>query len=311
MGALISCLSPAKEATVNFSLPKDYIIIPKTTTTSSSSKYAAFKSLESDNCGSYIGKDLLSPRLKLKSSIILPSSISAHSGRHIMNSFGEAGSFTKSTAPNRERIATNDMLEILIRNPQFSLPRPEVIHSISSSYTPHPMTQIFSSLYIGTFDDACNESELKSKGITHILSLVGHKSSIKGVEYKLCPMDDNGKTDLKVVLEKVSEFMEMGQKVDNKLLVHCQSGQNRSAVVIISWLMMARNKTLCWAHKELKKLRPIIHINLQYAKKLLLLEQELCNGVNTLPSSWMEREYDESAGEVFFKYASLKTLSQL
>jgi len=179
-----------------------------------------------------------------------------------------------------------------------------------SSYAPFPMTKVLSNLWIGTFDDANNEFELKRNGITHILSLVGHRSSLEWVKHKHYPMDDYGKTDLKAVLDEVSDFMNVGQKGDNSLLVHCQSGQNRSASVIIAHLMIMCKKTLYRAHRDLKKIRPIVQVNVHYAQQLLKLEQELFDGVNSLPLNWMEREFDESAGEILYAHENLPTTHQ-
>ena len=121
-------------------------------------------------------------------------------------------------------------------------------------------------------------------------------------------MCDHGKTVLKTVLEEVSEFIEIGQKGNNSLLVHCQSGQNRSATVVIALMMIMHKKTLYRAHRELKKLRPIVQVNVHYAKQLLQLEQEFFNGVNSLPLIWMGREpIHESASDIFYKHENLNT----
>jgi len=122
-------------------------------------------------------------------------------------------------------------------------------------------------------------------------------------------MNDYGNTDLKSVLKEVFEFMEEGQTNGKSLLVHCQSGQNRSATIVIAFLMKSYRKTLYLSHKELKDLRPIVQINVKYAKQLLALEKELLN-VNSLPSDWMERStIDEVTCEVRYKHENI-TLTQ-
>jgi len=219
---------------------------------------------------------------------------------------------SKSTHVSREKISTGGLLEALMGGVQFSSSTPtsqrkDTKKSASTSWEAFPMTKVLPNLWIGTFDDASNETLLKLNGITHILSLVGHRSSIDWVEHKHYPMDDHGKTDIKSALEEISEFIKIGQKGDNKLLVHCQSGQNRSAVVIIAFLMIMNKKTLYRAHRELKKLRPIVQVNVHYAKQLMKLEQELFNGVNSLPSNWMEGSFDSSAGDINYKHENLTT----
>jgi len=172
--------------------------------------------------------------------------------------------------------------------------------SISSSYDAVPMTKILPHLYLGSYDDAISELELQDKGITHILSLIGNKSPVDFVQHAIFPMHDRGRTDLKRVLEKVSQFVESGQKDDNCILVHCLSGQNRSAVLVIA-LMIKQKWTLYSAYNKVKVLRPIVQINEGYAKQLLTLENEIF-GENTLPRNWMERgEFDVTRDEVTYK----------
>jgi len=172
--------------------------------------------------------------------------------------------------------------------------------SMSSTYDAVPMTKILPHLYLGSYDDAIDELELQDKEITHILSLIGNKSPVDFVQHAIFPMHDRGRTDLKRVLEKVSQFVESGQKDDNCILVHCLSGQNRSAVLVIA-LMIKQKWTLYSAYNKVKGLRPIVQINEGYAKQLLTLENEIF-GENTLPRNWMERgEFDVTRDEVTYK----------
>jgi len=200
---------------------------------------------------------------------------------------------------NREKLLTDDFYGRRFSSPTSSF----------RSYSVIPMTKVHSNLYIGNWENANDESELKSKGITHILSLFSHQSSVEWVARKQRVMHDKGHSNIEKILDEVSEFMEAGQKGNNKLLVHCQLGQNRSAVVIIGFLMRKEKKTLHRAHRDLRKLRPIIQVNVDYAKQLLELELKLF-GENTIPLNWMEREYDEAANDVFYKHDNLTTIHQ-
>jgi len=177
-----------------------------------------------------------------------------------------------------------------------------------STYDPVQMTKILPRLYLGAYDDAMNEHELKSKGITHILSLTGNQSSVDFVEHEWIPMHDLGKTNLKQVLDRVSKFIWQGQQDGNNILVHCQSGQNRSATVVVALMMMKEKNTLYRAHQKVKNLRPVVQINERYAKQLLALEKEIF-GKNSLPSDWMERgEVDMVTAEVTYKYEHVNSL---
>jgi len=183
-----------------------------------------------------------------------------------------------------------------------------------SSYRPYPMSQILPHLYIGGISDANNEHQLKEKRITHILSLDSKSSAnLENIEH--FPMSDKGRTSLKEVLDKTWTFIEKGQKDGNTILIHCHLGQNRSAAVVIAFLMMKmmyKNNpyTLFRAHKEVKTARPLVMVNREYAKQLLALEKEL-HGVNSLPQNWMEQEpFNKATGELTFKYASLDSEAQ-
>jgi len=181
--------------------------------------------------------------------------------------------------------------------------------SLTDSFSILPMTKVHSNLWIGNEENSNDEDLLNSKGITHILSLIGHQSSVGNVERKQYPMHDKGRSDIKDVLDEVYEFMESGQKDNNNLLVHCKLGQNRSAVVVIAFLMKKFQKTLHRAHRDLKKVRPIVQVNVDYAKQLLDLERDYF-GNNSLPLNWMKREYNEAENDVVFKHEDLTTLHQ-
>jgi len=181
--------------------------------------------------------------------------------------------------------------------------------SMTDSFSILPMTKVHSNLYIGNEENSNDEDLLNSKGITHILSLIGHQSSVGKMVKKQYTMNDKGRSDVKQVLDEVYEFMDSGQKDNNNLLVHCKLGQNRSAVVVIAFLMKKFKKTLHRAHRDLKKVRPIVQVNVDYAKQLLNLEREYF-GKNSLPANWMEREYNEALNDVVFKHEDLSTLHQ-
>jgi len=190
-----------------------------------------------------------------------------------------------------------------------SLVKRATTHTIT--YAPVPMSKILPHMYIGSFDNAMDELELKVRGITHTLSLIGKNWPLDFVEQEAISMHDLGRSNLKVVLQKITKFMEIGQQDENNILVHCESGQNRSATVVIAYLLIYHNETLYRAHKRLKRLRPVVQINEGYAKQLLALEKEIF-GKNSLPSDWMERgEVNMLTGEVAYKYENMNSTEHL
>jgi len=193
---------------------------------------------------------------------------------------------------------------------QFDVDSSEETVTVSTvstdTYFPLPMTRILPNLYLGSYDNAIDGPSLKAKRITHIISLIGKRPPLDFLKIESIPMHDRGRSNLKRVLEKVSKFVKFEQQEGNRILIHCLSGQNRSATVVIAILMINESKTLYSAYKMVKMLRPIIQINEGYAKQLLTLEKDLF-GKNSLPSDWMERgQIDMATGEVNYKYENIE-----
>jgi len=165
-----------------------------------------------------------------------------------------------------------------------------------------PMTEVTTQLFFGSLEDASNEQKLFWHGITHVVSLIGPKHTIEGIKHKHKPMCDNGRTDLKKVITMLWPFIVESQEAGNKLFVHCQSGQNRSATVVLAILMKLKNKPcrLDELYTMVKKKRPIIQINEKYARQLSEMESELF-GTISVPENWMAIcSYDMETGSVWF-----------
>jgi len=156
-----------------------------------------------------------------------------------------------------------------------------------STVVPTPITEITSQLFLGSLEDALNEGELRKRKITHIISLIGALHLIEGMNHEHIPMNDYGRSDLNSVFQKLLPFIEESQKPKSVLFVHCMSGQNRSASLVITILMKIHCKTLRDAFRMLKKKRPMVQINVLYAKQLIKMELELF-GQSTMPKDWME-----------------------
>jgi len=178
--------------------------------------------------------------------------------------------------------------------------------SRSSKFGPYPITEVIpDKLYLGCERRAFNDDELLALGITHVLSVTNHINSIEGIKHEHFVMHDRGKTELNKVLKKVYPFMKQAQKPKKKLFVHCKLGQNRSATVVISFLMKSSGLTLYEAHKMLKEKRPLIQVHRNYAKMLLQLDRELF-GEASLPDDWMELDkVDYLSGTVLYKNEEL------
>lgn len=217
-----------------------------------------------------------------------------------------------SVAYNTPRVVLTNKEIFSIRLCEFSpMPSPcSTYVSSSQAYGPHPITEVIpGKLFLGCENHAFNEDKLLALGITHILSLTDRINAIEGIEQEHFVMNDSGRTELKKVMKKVHPFMKRATQRKNKLYVHCKLGQNRSATVVISFLMKIRGLTLYQAHKMLKEMRPLVQVHQNYAKMLLKLDKELF-GETSLPDDWMEIDsYDMKSGDVYYKSEKL-TLDQ-
>jgi len=182
---------------------------------------------------------------------------------------------------------------------QHSMTGPPPTHC-SESWTKTSITEVTSQLYLGSYEDAKNVEELRSRAITHTLTLIGKKHVIAGIKHMQKPMHDWGKTDLQILINNIWTFVVESQRPGNKLFVHCMLGQNRSATIMIVILMKLHGESLEEAFKIIKKKRPIVQINTEYAKQLSKMEQEL-HGRKSVTNNWMEiRRANMATGSVAF-----------
>jgi len=172
--------------------------------------------------------------------------------------------------------------------------------SLQSSMGNPTLTEVTPQLFFGSFEDAKNEQELRSRAITHIISLIGPTHLIAGIAHKHHPMHDMGNTDLENIINNLWTFVEQSQRPGKALFLHCMWGQNRSATIMIVILMKLHGWTLKEAFKFLKSKRPLVQINEQYAKQLAKIEQELY-GCTSVTKNWMEiKDVDMDTGKVVF-----------
>jgi len=172
--------------------------------------------------------------------------------------------------------------------------------SCTSTFWNLGVSEITAQLYLGSSDDAMNERELRAKRVTHTISLIGSMHRLDGMKQKQYPMNDFGLTDVNKVMKKLWQHVEESQKDGNVLFVHCVSGQNRSATVILAILMIHYRLTLYAAFKKVKNKRPIVQINERYGKQLISMEKELF-GKSTLPENWMQIDVvDMETGKISF-----------
>merc|ERR1719419_654039 len=174
---------------------------------------------------------------------------------------------------------------------ELNLPKSSpLLHTGLSSYTQNKNnspSQILPSLWLGTKMDSTDDEKLKKLGITHILSVTsGKQHEVPNCKLLSVPMADNGNTDLLNVIEKAFPFIEESQRGDNRLLIHCNHGQNRSPTVVIAWLMQKEKKSMFKAYTFVKSKRAMVHPHKSYIKQLRSLDLEI-NKIYSIPDNFL------------------------
>lgn len=88
-------------------------------------------------------------------------------------------------------------------------------------------------------------------------------------------MSDYGESNLKKIFKKCFSFIESAINKKENILIHCRGGINRSATVVIGYLMIKENMTLKEAFDLVKSKRPKICPHIEYIKQLKEYEYNL------------------------------------
>jgi len=136
---------------------------------------------------------------------------------------------------------------------------------------------IDSFLFLGSYYDACNFKKMEEFQINFILNV---KDSCRyppqPFQLKHVPVDDYGRTNLsKDIFPKCFKFLEKVKENNGRVLIHCQSGVNRSASIVLAYLMTYRRMTFKEAFLFLRERRPIVSPHESYMKQLSEYEMTL------------------------------------
>jgi len=156
------------------------------------------------------------------------------------------------------------------------------------SFEPTPLTQVLPQLYLGNEQDAQQVEKLIGLGITHIISVAGSwRDKDLYPKHMYIPMHDNGSSNLVAKIDKSYDFAMESQEPGNKLFIHCQWGQNRSASFVIGFLMKSKNLSFHEAYTLLKEKRELIHPHKKYIEQLRQLDLELYK-VHSTPKNFLD-----------------------
>ena len=127
----------------------------------------------------------------------------------------------------------------------------------------HP-TQIFKWMYLGTFDTACDITELRRLGINYILNVASDckntvlPENIKELHLKV---KDEETFDIFDYFEKGNAFINKVRSKGGVILIHCKFGISRSPTFVIAYLIKYFRFTVQTALIFLRKRRPQVKPN--------------------------------------------------
>lgn len=87
-------------------------------------------------------------------------------------------------------------------------------------------------------------------------------------------MSDYGTSSLKELIKECFDFIEASRICKENILVHCRGGINRSATIVIAYLMLKENMTLSDAWSFVKERRSKISPHRDYFEQLKSFELE-------------------------------------
>ena len=171
-----------------------------------------------------------------------------------------------SKGPNRKKRLKEMGKSILLGAPKKEC---NVCHKFIESYlykihvNNHP-SQIFKWMYLGTFESACNPSELRKLGINYILNCAYDCKNTqlpKGVTELHLKVRDEPNFEIFEYFEKANIFINKVRAKGGILLIHCKLGISRSPSFVLAFLMKYYNFSLQNALKFVRKIRPQVNPN--------------------------------------------------
>ena len=133
-----------------------------------------------------------------------------------------------------------------------------------------PPNQIEPNLWLGSYQSACNKSNLICLKIKNIL-IVGNRMKQKFPEsfnYLQIPIDDDERENIFSLFPKLIKFIEASLAKNEGILVHCLGGVSRSATIVIAYMIKTKKWKMRRALKYVKEKRSCINPNKGFLDQL-------------------------------------------
>jgi atypical dual specificity phosphatase len=143
-------------------------------------------------------------------------------------------------------------------------------------------------LWLGNGQFASDASLLAEKGITYILNVADdvpnyHENVVEFHYCRLNVVDFGQDVGIARVFDIAFQFLQQAKDRNERVLVHCAAGANRSATIVIAWLMHSLELSLKDAFELAKRKRPGVSLLKDNRAELLGFELQI-RGVNSFNS---------------------------
>jgi len=144
------------------------------------------------------------------------------------------------------------------------------------------MSKIFDSLFLGSYQDARNQSFLQRNKVTHVVT-VGAELKVlypKLFKYLYIAAHDMPQYKLSVYFDQLADFIHNAIDVEKGIVfVHCYAGISRSTSSILAYLIKYHGLTLHEALSLVKSKRSIVFPNPGFLRQLSAYSQNFEPGV--------------------------------
>ncbi|KAF9021429.1 phosphatases II [Hymenopellis radicata] len=135
---------------------------------------------------------------------------------------------------------------------------------------------IIDGLYLGNLKAAQSERGLTDHGITHILSVcsdpIPNEAHQSGIRHRRIVVQDVNYADLLIKLPSAVQFIYDALSAGGTILVHCDTGNSRSAAVVAAFLMCCHGMSSASALAQIRQARETIWIRPGFQQQLVLYE---------------------------------------
>ena len=157
-------------------------------------------------------------------------------------------------------------------------------------YIPRSLTRLDDCLYLGDINDARDLDQLKHHNITNIINTAessfeddeNYTKSLYDSAFKYMGFPGQDREDYPIMshFKEIHSFIENARKNNEKCLIHCMRGVNRSGVLAVAHIMVKNNLGPITASQLVYQKRGMLLTNPSFISQLLIYAQQ--NGYTEL-----------------------------